>query len=317
MFKTVVVTGAAGFLGRHVAREFAQAGSEVIGIGHGEWRESEWTMWGISRWRRADVSLAELRALDVVPDAVLHCAGSGSVPRSITDPLYDFQSSVGTTAEVLEYIRVYCPQAKFVLASSAAVYGNASVSPIEEANLVRPVSPYGVHKSINEQLARSYAETFGVSAAIVRYFSIYGIGLRKQLLWDASRKFAQGDAVFPGTGEEKRDFIHVDDAAHLMRFACDLACAACPTMNGGAGTGRTVREVLSALQSAINGGDLPIVFTRVTRAGDPLELVADTSVSAGLGWRPQRDLFEMIAAYASWWKAEYRSIGQGDGKSGC
>ena len=130
-----------------------------------------------------------------------------------SDPFADFQRTVGSTAALLEYIRVDCPGAALVYPSSAAVYGHAVQLPMQEDGPLRPVSPYGVHKKFAEDLIRSHCVMFGLRASIVRLFSIYGEGFRKQLLWDACRKLLAGEREFFGIGDETRDWLHVDDAS--------------------------------------------------------------------------------------------------------
>src|ERR1035441_4537624 len=109
MEKTIVVTGAYGFIGRHVARLFAQRGHKVVGIGHGEWPREEWESWGLSGWHQTDITLSTLQQYAGCPSAIVHCAGSGSVYFSVEYPLADFERTVVTTAHVLEYVRLRAP----------------------------------------------------------------------------------------------------------------------------------------------------------------------------------------------------------------
>src|SRR3569623_1343978 len=97
-------------------------------------------------------------------------------------PMLDWQRTVGSAMSVLEYLRSQRPHASLVVPSSAAVYGMASEMPTPVHAALRPHSPYGTHKAMTEDLCRSYARHFGTRAAVVRYFSLYGICLRKQLL---------------------------------------------------------------------------------------------------------------------------------------
>jgi UDP-glucose 4-epimerase len=209
----MLVTGANGFLGRHVALFFARKGHTVLGMGHGEWSREEWEQWGLSAWHRADVTLGTLKQHAGIPSAIVHCAGGGSVSFSIEDPIADFERTVVTTAHVLEYVRLAAPFCRVVYPSSASVYGTVEKLPIREDCHAAPISQYGVHKLMAEQMVASYARQFRTSAAVVRLFSVYGCGLRKQLLWDACRKFANSDHIFMGSGEEVRDWLHVEDAA--------------------------------------------------------------------------------------------------------
>jgi len=297
---SIVVTGAYGFLGRHVARLLAQNGHTVLGIGHGGWDGDEWKSWGLSAWRQTDITLAALEQYAETPSLIVHCAGSGSVSFSVEHPLADFERTVTTTAHVLEYVRLHAPSCRVVYPSSASVYGTVETMPIREDCHTAPISEYGVHKLMAEQMVVSYARQFGVSASIVRLFSVYGCGLRKQLLWDACRKFAGRDAVFTGTGNEVRDWLHVDDAAELLLAASEHASSECPTVNGGSGIGVTVRDVLRHLGDHLRC-DLTPSFSGTRRTGDPSRYVADTKESTGWGWQPKRHWKEGVAEYVTWW----------------
>jgi UDP-glucose 4-epimerase len=209
----------------------------VVGLGHGDWTESEWRSWGLSRWYSCDVDLRGLIGTGEAPDAVVHCAGSGSVGFSMSHPADDCARSAWTLLAVLEFVRVHVPQARVVMPSSAAVYGRAIASNIPVTAPLFPVSPYGVHKWLAEELCRSYGTHFGVSTTIVRFFSLFGTGLRKQLLWDACQRFSRGNATFMGTGLEVRDWLHIADAADLTVVAADYAGPHTPVVNGGTGVG--------------------------------------------------------------------------------
>lgn len=299
MGRAALVTGAYGFLGRHVARHLAGEGFRVVGIGHGSWALDESRQWGISEWHTSDVTLDALITYGGSPDAIVHCAGSGSVGFSVTHPYQDFQRTVETTTSVLEYARLYAPESCLVYPSSAAVYGVAEKLPIREGDRLHPLSPYGVHKRMAEELFESYAASYRIRAAIVRFFSLYGEGLRKQLLWDACRKAERGETAFFGTGEELRDWLHIDDAARLVGILIQQTSPSCPIFNGGSGRGLTVREVLADVLAAF-GRSGPIIFSGKARPGDPPGYHADISKATETGWRPGVDWSTGISRYAKW-----------------
>ena len=126
MARNALVTGAHGFIGRHVALALSRQGFRVTGLGHGKWRPEEWERWGISAWEESDVTLGALLTQASVPDAVVHCAGGGSVGYSVTRPYDDYLRTVASTAALLEFMRLYAPKAALVYPSSAAVYGHAA-----------------------------------------------------------------------------------------------------------------------------------------------------------------------------------------------
>jgi UDP-glucose 4-epimerase len=295
------VTGAHGTIGRHVASALAERGWRVIGLGHGHWDTNEQIAWGISRWHEGDVSLASLREMEVSPSLIIHCAGSGAVGASLTAPHADFQRTVATTATVLEFLRVACPDAKLVYPSSAAVYGLTEQFPMSESAQLRPVSPYGVHKKVSEELVTEHARLFGLNCSIVRLFSIYGEEFRKQLLWDACLRISANESVFFGTGDETRDWLHVSDATVLLLKAAEHASSVCPVVNGGFGAPVSVRDVVTELFRLMGRSDLP-TFCGTQRLGDPLHYNADTRRALAWEWQPKITWRDGLARYVSWFK---------------
>lgn len=294
-----LVTGAVGFIGSHVARQLLAEGFEVVGIGHAAARDGATSA---GRWHESDIDLPALRALKCVPDIVIHCAGSASVGRSIADPAAERSRTLDSAAAVLEFAAANVPRARLVLISSAAVYGNAAIQPIGEGAVLAPVSPYGEYKMLTEQMWRSHAARHGLSGVIVRLFSVYGEGLRKQLLWDACTKLCAGNNEFGGTGEESRDWLHVADAAGLLVMAGRHAAPSCPVVNGGSGQAIAVREVLSELCTALGLGLIPC-FNGIARPGDPMRYLADIMRARAWGWQPRLEWREGIRRYAHWFRS--------------
>jgi len=299
--KKALITGAYGFVGRHVARAAAQQGYLVTALGHGAWGREEWRDWGIQEWRQADVTPETMMTYAGEPDVIFHCAGSGSVFYSVSHPFQDYQRTVSTMLSVLEYIRVHSPGTRLVVPSSAGVYGVAQRMPIRVADPLNPVSPYGVHKRIAEELCQSYAKSFGLQVAIARLFSVYGIGIRKQLIWDACQKMSAGQFGFAGTGDETRDWLHVDDAASLMLTGVAHASRDCPVVNGGTGAAVAIRDVVVQIARELGLSQSP-EFSGQVRAGDPVHYQADLEGALAWGWRPQRVLAAELSAYVDWFK---------------
>jgi UDP-glucose 4-epimerase len=299
--KTCLVTGAYGFVGRHVARAAARSGFRVAGLGHGNWTRDESRAWGLEDWRTDDVTLESLLTYGGTPDIIVHCAGSGSVAFSMTHPQQDFARTVVGTLAVLEFMRLSSPQTCLVLPSSAGVYGQCDILPISIDAPLRPTSPYGLHKKMAEELCQSYARHFSLSCTIVRLFSVYGIGLRKQLLWDACQKISAGEDEFFGTGREKRDWIQVDDAADLLLQAAAHASTACPVANGGTGLATMIADVTDIIARRFGSGAPR--FSGRSRPGDPTDYQADISQALAWGWRPRQAWQDQIGRYVDWYRS--------------
>lgn len=303
-----LILGAAGFIGRHVAREMARSGFEVRGVGHGAMPASLREQWGVSSWLESDITLPALsQAAGTDPVAVvMHCAGSGAVAFSYSQPMEDYQRSVDSTLAMLEFVRSRAEAPRVVVASSAAVYGDQGDIDIEESAMRSPISPYGFHKMTAEILCDSYSRFFGVTASIVRLFSVYGEGLRKQLLWDALNKFGRGENRFFGTGHELRDWIHVDDAARLLVAAATAAQPRFAVYNAGHEKA-TTREVLTTL-AAMYGLSPEVVFSGETHTGNPHRLTASCFRARQLlEWTPGVALQQGLQRYVNWYAESSRS----------
>ena len=300
----VLVTGASGFLGRHVARLLAGRGDRVVGIGHGSWARAESEAWGVATWHNCDITLDTLRQFAGAPATIFHCAGGGSVPFSLTHPLQDFERAVVTTAHVMEFARTLPEPSVVVYPSSASVYGAANRERLYETDALTPMSPYGEHKAMAERIVALYARQFGMRCAVARLFSVYGPGQCKQLLWDACGKLAAGTFEFFGTGDEVRDWVHVDDAAAFMLLAAAQATRECPVANVAGGEGLTVRQVLTVLGRSLLGTEVALQFSGKPRPGDPDRFVADVSTAHGMGWGPRHGWRDGLAEYAAWWRMQ-------------
>ncbi len=301
MQKTVLITGGFGFLGRAVANKFKQLGYRVVGIGRGLWGAQEALVFGFDIWLDGNISLLSLMTLNDRFDVVVHCGGNGSVGYSIENPLQDFSKTVQGTIELLEFLRITKSKAILVYPSSAGVYGAKEDAPIKETDDLNPISPYGFHKRIAEVLLESYSKNYGIQSVAIRFFSIYGPGLNKQLLWDASNKLisaGNGKAIFWGSGDETRDWIYIDDAVELIIVAT-RSQEHYLVLNGAAGHRVTVRKTLDSLKMALDV-NAEIIFNGEIREGDPRFYHAEMTRVFKLGWKPMIPFHKGIEKYAQW-----------------
>lgn len=299
---TVFVTGARGFLGRHAARAFADQGARVVGIGRGAFADA--ARWGITQWVETEIRRDALGAIVSgfgAPDVIVHCSGNGRVGVSLESPAADFESNVSGLVEVLDMMRRYAPRACLLYPSSAAVYGTQGDARLHEGLAPAPCSPYGAHKTIAEDVLRHYRRFFDLEVTAIRFFSLYGEPLQKQVLWDAGRQFVEtGTARLGGTGHETRDFLHVTDAAALLIALSRADLSRRPdVINGGTGRPSSIGAVMELLATALRSPGSAI-FSGRTRPGDPEHLIADTTQLHAIGFTPSVDLQDGISRYAKW-----------------
>ncbi len=303
------VTGAAGFIGRHVACAFKSAGWNVAGLSRGEAPADGLGLSAPDVWVSGRVSrqgLKQAAARLGTPEVVIHAAGGSSVRASLDDPLEDFDRTVGSMREAMSFLKQDSPATRLIFLSSAAVYGASHRGPIREDAHLLPISPYGLHKGMAEELAVGWARLFDLDVAVLRLFSVYGPGIRKQLLWDVTRRLCGEPAAIElfGTGDELRDFLYVDDAVRLIGLLAGAGRPDQPVLlNGGCGQACSVSSVARHLCDALEV-ETRVGFNGVLREGDPRSLVADIGAARALGFCPRVGLAEGLAHFAAWTRSE-------------
>jgi len=304
--KTVLVTGAAGFLGGYVVRHFAEEGWRVVGIDQIPAREIRP---GPMVYREMPLPGPALASLlqEFAPEVCVHCAGCASVGLSLEQPVEDFRGNAALVFEILEALRQNTPQCRFLLLSSAAVYGDPETLPVTEEHPIRPLSPYGYHKRQAELICEEYAAIYSVPAASVRIFSAYGSGLRRQVIWDiCHRVLRDGKLELHGTGLESRDFIHASDIARGLHLLATKAPCTGEIYNLATGREVTIAELAARLLSALDCEAQP-VFDGAATPGNPKNWRADISRIAALGFRPAISLEGGLAEVAGWCRQQLAS----------
>lgn len=304
----ILVTGARGAIGRHVVRAARARGHVVSGLGHGAW-SGDAELPAIDGWINGAVSADNISALvrnHGAPDAIIHLAGGSHVGTSIAQPAEDFQRSVVAAQMLLEWLRTSAPETSLVIASSAAVYGNGHNGAISEDAPYAPVSPYGTHKAMVEMMADAYARQFGLNVARLRIFSVYGPGLRKQLIWEVVNRLIGGERqiTLGGTGDEQRDFVAISEAAVMLLEAVELASPAAPAINCSSGQPTTVRKLSDYLAAHFPGASF--AFSGDSRPGDPASLVGDDGRARASGLRCSVPLEAGLNETVAWIKASLK-----------
>lgn len=287
--RTVLVTGGAGFVGRHLVDALTP---------ENDVRVLDSLDTGDSAVLPDDVELirGDVRDREAVRDAmdgvdlVYHLAAVVSVTESMADPERSHAVNVSGTMTVLERARE--ADARVVLASSASVYGDPEEVPVRESAPKRPRSPYATDKLAADHYARMYAEAYELPTVVLRYFNIYGPGQRGPYSGVVEAFFEQAGADEPltieGDGEQTRDFVHVDDVVRA-----NLAAATTPhtgtAFNVGTGDSVTINE-LAEIVRTVTGADSQIRY-EAPRPGDVRHSRADTQrANTKLGFEARRTL---------------------------
>ncbi len=319
----VFVTGGAGYIGSHLVKQLGQKGFDVLTYDN----LSTGNRWAVTYGGFIEGDLCDKGQLDRVfdsiflPDVVVHLAASVFVSESVKDPIGYYRNNTANTLNLLE-IMLKKGVNKLVFSSSAAVYGEVDMLPINEESPLRPINPYGRSKMMAEMMLKDIdASGADLRFVSLRYFNVAGADRDAKIgqayresthLITRALKAAKGEidnlSIF-GTdyptqdGTCIRDYIHVDDIANAHLLAIDYLCdgGKSDVFNCGYGHGFSVRDVVKAVK-VVTGVDFEVVDAH-RREGDPAILISDNrKIKSILGWHPQFDDLQYIIKTAWQWE---------------
>ncbi|MEY9872241.1 UDP-glucose 4-epimerase [Streptacidiphilus sp. MAP12-33] len=316
---TWLVTGGAGYIGAHVVRAMVEAGHGVVVLDDLSTGDSSRLPEGVPLVQGSTLDqpllTAVLREHEV--SGVLHIAAKKQVGESVEQPLRYYRENVEGLRVVLE-AAAEAGVRRFLLSSSAAVYGMPDVDLVTEETPCRPMSPYGETKLVGEWLVRAAGRAHGMGTVSLRYFNVAGAATPElgdpgvfNLVPMVFERLDAGEAprVFGADyptpdGTCIRDYIHVADVAEAhvaaVRRLTDDPDGTDLILNIGRGEGVSVQQMLDVI-GEVTGLDVTAEVTP-RRAGDPARVVASAELIAQeLGWKARFDVREMItSAWAGW-----------------
>ena len=316
---SILVTGGAGYVGSHAAAALIEAGYDVVVFDDLSKGHREAVPQGAELIVGSVLDPAAVRgALAARPfEAVMHFAALSLVGESVANPWRYFRENVGGAIELLE-ATVEAGVKKFVLSSTANLFGEPERVPIDESEPLIPGSPYGESKYMIERMLRWADEIHGVRSACLRYFNAAGAcpsGTRGEdhtpethliplvlqvALGQRDQISIFGDDYDTPDGTCVRDYIHVCDLADAHVLALPALEQESLSLNLGNGTGYSVREVIETARR-VTGHPIPAVMAE-RRAGDPPTLVASSgAIRERLGWEPRYPTLEAIIETAWKW----------------
>lgn len=269
--KTVIVTGANGFIGRHLVRKLATSAFKVKGIGSGFGDLSDCKTW------------ARLPSADVV----IHLAAKSSVLGSWECPPDFVESNCLGTSYALEFCRLH--NAKLIFLSTY-MYGDSGSKAIPETALVFAKNPYALTKQFSENLCEIYRNNFGVESFILRPFNVYGPEQSEGFLIPKIVREAQTlGKVHVKDLDPRRDYVFVDDVIEAIVKLIEYN-GSHRTFNIGTGKSHSVREVIQTVQSLL-GCHVVVTSEDIRRPSEIMDSVANIDLARReLGWFPKFSL---------------------------
>lgn len=309
-----LITGAAGFIGSHLAHALVARGEEVRGLDNFETGLRS-NLADIAD--RIDLREADLRDADAVRracdgvDFVLHQGALPSVPRSVKEPRPSHETNIDGTFNVLEGARAAGVK-RVVYAASSSAYGNQPGFPRVESMSPQPISPYAVQKLNGELYMQSYWRVYGLETVCLRYFNIFGprqvpdspySGVMARFILQMLR--GEQPVIF-GDGEQGRDFTYIDNVvtANLLSLSSPATLVAGRVFNVACGERHTLNETYNILATLL-GFSRPCMHGP-ERDGDVRDSLADISAAReALGYSPQVGFEEGLRRTVAWYRDEF------------
>jgi len=330
--KTYLITGAAGFIGSHLAHAVVErgdavraldnlstghranlaglnsAGLEVAGLEAAE-------IQGRFEWIEADLNdRAALACACQGVDVILHQAALPSVPRSILDPAASHTANLDGTFALLEAARAAGVK-RIVYAASSSAYGNQPGFPRVETMRSEPISPYAVQKLACEYYLQSYWRVYGLETVCLRYFNVFGPRQDPSSQYSgviarfAVEMLAGRTPTIFGDGGHSRDFTYVANVVNANLLAAEAPAERCAggVFNIACGQSYTLNQLYAALARELGFPHPPQYAPE--RAGDVRESLADiTAARLALGYQPDIGFQEGIARTAAWYRETGSSL---------
>ena len=295
----ILIIGSNGFIGKHLMEFYTEA--SVIGC-HTNQNYKKSNCIYVDKLNPDFNSIFKTHQFDVC----INASGSKGVSFSIENPNLDYVLNVENTNCILNAIKLHTPKCKFINLSSAAVYGNPKKLPIKEMDNTNPISPYGKHKLLAESITTDFHNKHNLLTCSLRIFSVYGPGLKKQLLWDIYNKTIeakQNSIYLFGTGTESRDYIYITDLINAINLIVDKGGFKGSIYNVANGVQIEIQQISKLLVSSLND-KIKINFTGEIKKGDPMNWHSNIDNLKQLGYEPKISVKTGVNEYVKWLKKE-------------
>lgn len=313
---SVLVTGAAGFIGSHLCRRLIDSGSRVIGLDNLDpfydpaiKRKNLGNLLNDKRFTFVVGDIRDSSCVESIldksrPNVVVHLAAKAGVRPSIEDPVGYVDVNLNGTAVLLKAAQQYDVD-RFIFASSSSVYGNNPKVPFSETDAVdHPISPYAATKKGGELLCHTYSHLYGMNITCLRFFTVYGPCQRPDLAIHKFARLIEVGKPIPvyGDGSMERDFTYIDDILDGVMAAIEK-CRGYAIYNLGESRSIRLDELIGEIEKALN--KKAVCNFLPMQPGDVLRTCADlTRARQDLGYRPKTELRQGLAKFVNWMRQE-------------
>jgi len=313
--KTILVTGAIGFIGSHTSKLLLKKGYQVIGLDEiNDYYDRKWKESNLEELKKEanfnfiKADIRNLQSLEDIAekyhfDGIIHLAARAGVRPSIEQPLLYEEVNIKGTLNLLEIARQNKIK-QFVFASSSSVYGNQSKVPFSETDSVNePISPYAASKKSGEMFCHVYAHLFEINCICLRFFTVYGPNGRPDMAPYIFTKAILSNQKIKkfGNGETRRDYTYIDDIAQGVVTSLDLD-RKFEIINLGNNQPVSLNEFIATLEK-ITGKKMQIEQLPM-QPGDVEQTFADISKAKKLlSYEPKVSFAEGISKFVTWYKA--------------
>lgn len=305
----LLVTGGAGFIGLNFVALAKSLGHDITVIDSLTYASNHKALPPGVKFHKVDIRhKMDWLYVKINPDVIVHFAAESHVDRSITGPEKFITTNVNGTLSILESLRGYVPEAKFIQVSTDEVYGSADDGvPFTESHQIKPSSPYSASKAAADLIVKSYHHTYKLNTMITRCSNNYGpYQFPEKLIPLFIKKLIAGEKVpVYGDGMQIRDWIHVSDHCRGIMAVVEKGVAG-EVYNIGSSNPKTNLEIVTELLKALNRDESFIEFVTDRLGHDRKYLIDSSKIQTELGWEPKTNFEDGLRQTIEWYKEQWK-----------
>ena len=297
--KNILITGAHGFIARHLSNILSKKNFNVYGIGNKRKNLNKNIKLSYKKLSNKKINYNNLKNFKSL-DIIIHCAGTGTVRSSNKEHLL---KNYITTKSLIKFCKSIKEKPKIIFLSSYSIYGEKYNRPIKEYFKTNPKSCYSKTKKKSEDALIKLKNSHKINIKILRLASIYGNGIEKQLLFDVCKKIQNNSGDFYGTGDEVRDWMHISDLGSLILKIIRANDRKNTIINCGSGKGQKVKFIINKIKRGLKS-KVKISFTKKDSNHQKF-LGVNNNLARTYNWNPKININEGITQYINWYKKKY------------